>query len=79
MIADCQKEWQANKSANLARGVTERAYVDRCRAGSAAVARAATFVATPPARAAASALSSSPPAATPAALSERPANKILCE
>jgi hypothetical protein len=75
MIADCQKEWQANKAANLARGVTERAYVDQCRAGGAAIARAATFVASHPAPIAASALSSSPPAA----VSERPANKILCE
>jgi hypothetical protein len=26
-IADCQKEWQANRAANLARDVSERAYV----------------------------------------------------
>jgi hypothetical protein len=71
MIADCQKEWQANKAANLARGVTERAYVDQCRAGGAAIARAASFIASHPAPTAAS--------APPAAVSERPANKILCE
>ena len=29
----CQEEWRANKAANQAGGVTERAYVDQCRAG----------------------------------------------
>lgn len=31
----CREEWQANKTANQAAGVTERAYVDQCRAGGA--------------------------------------------
>jgi len=30
----CAEEWQADKTANRANGVTERAYVARCRAGS---------------------------------------------
>src|SRR5215468_10610932 len=30
----CVEEWQADKAANLANGITERAYVARCRAGS---------------------------------------------
>lgn len=76
---ECQKEWQASKAANLARGVTERVYMDQCRGGGISALRAATFVASPPPRTAASVLSSSSPAATPAAISTRPANKILCE
>src|SRR5690349_4740560 len=30
----CAEEWQADKTANQANGVTEKAYVARCRAGS---------------------------------------------
>jgi hypothetical protein len=29
----CQEEWRANKAANQANGVTEKAYVARCRGG----------------------------------------------
>jgi hypothetical protein len=29
----CQGEWQANKAAYQAGGITEKAYVDKCRAG----------------------------------------------
>jgi hypothetical protein len=35
---ECREEWQANKAANQANGVTQRAYVDQCRAGGAPVA-----------------------------------------
>jgi hypothetical protein len=31
----CREEWRANKAANQANGVTESAYVDQCRGGSA--------------------------------------------
>ena len=31
----CREEWQANKAANQANGITERAYVDQCRSGAA--------------------------------------------
>jgi hypothetical protein len=31
----CREEWQENKAANQANGVTERAYVDQCRGGAA--------------------------------------------
>jgi len=72
--SDCQKEWQASKAANLVRGMTERAYLDQCRAGDTSAARAASFVSSSPARTAASV--SSPP---PAAVSARPANGVLCE
>jgi hypothetical protein len=34
---ECRDEWQANKAANQASGVTQRAYVDQCRAGGAPI------------------------------------------
>jgi hypothetical protein len=38
----CQEEWRADKAASQANGVTEKAYVARCRAGGASGAAAAT-------------------------------------
>ena len=36
-VKECRAEWRANKAANQAKGITEKAYVDECRAaGSAA-------------------------------------------
>ena len=35
-VKACQQEWRANKAANQAAGVTEKAYVEKCRAGTAA-------------------------------------------
>lgn len=32
-VRACREEWRANKAANQANGVTERAYVEQCRAG----------------------------------------------
>jgi hypothetical protein len=34
-IKHCQEEWRANKAANQAGGITEKSYVDQCRAGGA--------------------------------------------
>jgi len=34
-VKACQEEWRANKTANQAAGVTLKAYVEKCRAGSA--------------------------------------------
>jgi hypothetical protein len=34
-VKACQGEWRANKAANQANGVTERAYVAQCRGGAA--------------------------------------------
>jgi hypothetical protein len=34
-VTACQQEWRANKAANQANGVTEKAYVTQCRGGSA--------------------------------------------
>jgi hypothetical protein len=47
----CQEEWRANKAANQANGVTERAYVAECRGGGAPV-QPTAVPATPPAPAA---------------------------
>jgi hypothetical protein len=61
-VKACQDEWRANKDANQAAGVTEKAYVDKCRAGGAAAQPAAPApVAKPVAAPAAK------PAAAPAA------------
>jgi hypothetical protein len=46
-VKACQDEWRANKDANQAAGVTEKAYVDKCRAGGAAAQPAATPAAAP--------------------------------
>jgi hypothetical protein len=35
-VKACQAEWRANKAANQAQGITEKAYVAQCRAGGAA-------------------------------------------
>jgi hypothetical protein len=32
---ECREEWRANKAANQANGVTEKAYVAQCRSGAA--------------------------------------------
>jgi hypothetical protein len=44
---ECREEWQANKSANQAKGITEKAYVASCQAGTAAAAPAAAPTAAP--------------------------------
>jgi hypothetical protein len=40
-VKACQDEWRAGKDANQAAGITEKAYVDKCRAGGAAATPAA--------------------------------------
>jgi hypothetical protein len=68
-IKACQEEWRANKTANQAKGVTEKAYVTQCRAGTATTAPAPT--ANGPAKAAPSTAPAAPSRAakpsTPAA------------
>ena len=46
-VKACQEEWRANKNANQSAGITEKAYVDKCRAGGAAAQPTATPAATP--------------------------------
>src|SRR6516225_9170093 len=57
-VKACQEEWRANKADNQAKGITEKAYVARCRAGSSAAS---------PAPAPAASTSSQSTAAAPAA------------
>jgi hypothetical protein len=58
---ECQDEWRANKAANQAAKITEKAYVEKCRSGSASAQPAPASAAKPSAPAAAA------PAAAPAA------------
>lgn len=44
----CRDEWRANKAANQANGITERAYVEQCRTGTAAVQPSTPPYAPPP-------------------------------
>lgn len=48
----CQEEWKANKAANQANGVTEKAYVATCRGGAAPISAAAPAAAPAPSPAA---------------------------
>jgi hypothetical protein len=65
-VRACQEEWRANKAANQANGVTEKAYVAQCRAGGAP----AQTTAAPAARAAPTPAPTAAPAApAPAATS----------
>ena len=73
-VKACQEEWRANKAANQAKGVTEKAYVTQCRAGTATTAPAPTApTATAPAKTAPSTAPAAPSRAakpsTPAATS----------
>jgi hypothetical protein len=71
-VKACQEEWRANKDANQAKGITEKAYVTQCRAGGTAAAPAPapapaqTKTTTAPAPAPA-------PSAPPASTAARPA------
>ena len=64
----CTQEWRANKAENQAKGITEKAYVAQCRAGTAAAQPSTTPAAQPSAPAA-----QSNPAAPPAAAPKRAA------
>ena len=67
----CREEWQANKAANQANGITERAYVEQCRSGAAPAQTTAAPPAPAPAPTAAPAAPA--PAPTAAAPPARPA------
>ncbi len=62
-VKACQDEWRANKDANQAAGITQKAYVDKCRAGDAAGTPAAATPTTAP----------TPAATTPAASGQKTA------
>jgi hypothetical protein len=60
-VKACQEEWRANKDANQAKGITEKAYVTQCRAGTTAA--APTPSPQPPARSTAAPAPAPPPPA----------------
>jgi hypothetical protein len=62
----CRDEWRANKAANQASGVTERAFVDQCRGGGASTQPTAAPAA-PPAPAPTTTAAPAAPAPTPTA------------
>jgi hypothetical protein len=69
----CQEEWRANKAANQAAKITEKAYVEKCR-GAEAKPEAAKTPAQGPAKPAAPAVAAPKPATpTPAAAAPAPA------
>jgi hypothetical protein len=73
-VKACQGEWRANKAANQAAKITEKAYVEKCRADSASAQPAATPAAKPAAApTAAPAPTASKPAAKPAPAAAKPA------
>ena len=67
-VRACQEEWRANKAANEAAGITQKAYVEKCRAASAAAKPATKPAAKPEAKPAAKPAekSTAKPAAAPA-------------
>jgi hypothetical protein len=66
-VKACQTEWQANKTNNQAKGITEKAYIDQCRSGGVTMQPAATPAAAKPAPiVAAPAPAPKPTAPTPA-------------
>ena len=48
-VKECQQEWRANKAANQANGITEKAYVAQCRGGSATLGQTTAAPPAPPA------------------------------
>ncbi len=64
-VKACQEEWRANKAANQANGVTEKAYVTQCRGGAAPAQTTAAPAPPPP----------PPPAPTAAATGQKTAKE----
>ena len=63
-VRACQDEWRANRAANQAAGITEKDYVEKCRAGKAAAAPAGAAPAATPSKPAAK--TAAPSATSPA-------------
>ncbi|HEY1474503.1 MAG TPA: hypothetical protein VGF53_10505 [Pseudolabrys sp.] len=49
-VKECETEWRADKAANQAKGITEKAYVEQCRGGTAAATPAAAPATSAPAQ-----------------------------
>jgi hypothetical protein len=72
-VKACQAEWRADKTANQAKGITEKAYVEQCRAGGAAATPATTPAAAKPAPTATAPAPAATPASAPASKPAPPA------
>jgi len=48
-VKECEDEWKANKAANQAKKITEKDYVEKCRAGASTAQPASAPAASPPA------------------------------
>ncbi len=70
-VRACQEEWRANRTANEAAGITQKAYVEKCRAGTAA-AQPAPAVPPPPTPARPAARTTVPPSPTTAPTTKVP-------
>ena len=68
----CREEWRANKAAFQSAGVSEKAYVEKCRAGETIAAPGAAPASQPPAPAAAAPAQAPPPQVKPAARTAAP-------
>jgi hypothetical protein len=75
-VAACREEWRANKAANQANGVTEKAYVAQCRGGVTPAPTAAPAAPPPSAPASTAAPAAPAPAPTAAAPPSRPAPSV---
>jgi hypothetical protein len=78
-VKACQAEWQANKTDNQAKGITEKAYVDVCRSSSLTTAPAPTPAAARPAPTVATPAAPPPPVIKPAANAPLGANQFPLE
>jgi hypothetical protein len=73
-VKACEDEWRANRAANQAAGVTQKAYVEKCRAGTAPTQAAPAALAQPaPARPAATTTTPPPAPAARQPTTARPA------
>jgi len=70
---ECREEWRANKAANQANGVTEKAYVAQCRGGAAPTQMTAAPPPPPPAAVPAPTAAPAAPAPAPTAARAAPA------
>jgi hypothetical protein len=69
----CKEEWQANKADNKAKGITEKAYVTQCRAGSSAAQPVPAPATSTSSKTKTTPAPTSAPAAAPAKSSAQPA------
>ena len=78
-VKDCQEEWRANKAANKANGITEKAYVAECHGGAAAPKPTAAPAASPTSAPAPAPTAAAPPAkpVTPSTSADRPAPRTV--